>query len=47
MECRLTVDREDANLEPKKEIIISTRDLIYWSIQIARGMEHLASKKVS
>ena len=25
---------------------ISTRDLIYWSVQIARGMDYLVSKKV-
>ena len=25
---------------------VSTRDLIYWSFQIARGMDYLVSKKV-
>ena len=28
------------------DVIVSTRDLIFWSFQIARAMEYLASKKV-
>ena len=32
--------------EEKSSRIIKTSDLISWSLQIARGMEFLASKKV-
>ena len=32
--------------DDSNDVIVSTRDLIFWSFQIARAMEYLASKKV-
>ena len=37
---------QDANYISGQVPSISTRDLICWSFQIARGMEYLVSKKV-
>lgn len=34
------------NLSAEVPASISTRDLICWSFQVARGMEYLVSKKV-
>jgi len=36
----------ESNIQADVQTIISTRDLISWSFQIARGMDYLASKKV-
>ncbi|XP_059351940.1 vascular endothelial growth factor receptor 1-like [Daphnia carinata] len=40
--------QQNANVErdPASNFTISTRDLISWAFQIARGMEYLSSKKV-
>lgn len=35
-----------ADDEEENKNAISTRDLLHWSIQIARGMNYLVSKKV-
>ena len=35
-----------ADDEEENKNSISTRDLIYWSVQIARGMDYLVSRKV-
>lgn len=39
---KIAIDDED-----KKEAVVTTRKLICWSFQIARGMEYLGSKKVN
>jgi hypothetical protein len=41
---RASNDAEDSNATDNQ--IIKTSDTISWSLQIARGMEFLASKKV-
>ncbi len=39
--------KEEASPTLKNGGGITTLDLIYWSLQIASGMNHLANKKVS
>ena len=43
----LKSSEEQATMTPMNGGVITTRDLISWSFQIARGMNYLANKKVS
>ena len=44
--CDFQADGEETNTSVSSSASLSTRDLICWCFQIARGMDYLVSKKV-
>lgn len=46
-EWSINYKTNNENLNSEHISPLSTRELIYWSFQIARGMDYLSSKKVS
>jgi len=44
--CDFQADGEETNASMSSSASLSTRDLICWCFQIARGMDYLVSKKV-